>query len=192
MQLESQVNIATAYISSPNTNTSPTPTLQLPSFTPEQISSLISSLNQLADKFSALPDLLAKSQTVNVFNNTQKPTFFEKASQTTCIPPSSSDASAVAAVAPTDDTTMESDTVSSPQNHEDILTCTLCNETLPSCTQLNYHLETDHDVTKKRNLNQTETNCLLCGDSFPTHEDLGQHVSSTHATESLSPITKSL
>ena len=192
MQLESQVNIATAYISTPNTTTGPSPTLQLPSVTSEQISSLISSLNQLADKLSALPDLLAKSHTVNVFNNTKKPAFFEKATQTTCILPSSSDASAVAAVVPTEDATMESDTVSSPQNHEDILTCTLCNETLPSSTQLNYHLETDHDVTKKRNLNQTETNCLFCGDFFPTKEDLGQHVSSTHATESLSPKTKSL
>ena len=184
MQLEGQVGIATTYLSSSSASASPSSQEHLPAIV-EQLKKITESLHVQMDKFSTLPDLLGKTQTVNVYNNHQKPHTTEKMSQTPPVLPDYAAPSELNTGNATDDPLTDNDMAGlgfdSDQlnsNLETILTCTLCNITLQSDSELNLHLETRHKSMSK-------INCEFCSETFPSTQKCEQHISSKHVTEYL-------
>ena len=187
MQLESQVGVATAYLSS--SDTVPSSTQQSCPISIQQFNSLTNSLNLLIAKLSAIPEIISKSQIVNVFNGSHKPYGDEKASQTTNIHPLITPAPVCDKINPStadNDVIMES-TASSP-THANILTCTLCNFNPESLSQLNQHLEDTHD-NQTSSQAKTGNTCQSCEDTFPPAEEVSHHFTDKHATVTLNRET---
>ena len=146
MQLESQVGVATEYLS--NSNTTASSSQQSSSTSTEHLNNLIESIRVLLGKLSSLPDLFSKTQTVNVYNNQRLPTS-EKSSQTAATVFHKNDDHIV--VNTRESLTEHNDHLMTDELQvisENILTCTLCNITLQSSAQLNDHLESNHDNNK--------------------------------------------
>ena len=150
MQLESQVGVATTYLSSSNAN-SPN-TQQSLSISQEQLNNLTQSINALQVKLLTLPALCSKNQTVNVFNSNQKNPTSDKSSQTSTADPHDISAAVLdtaGAISARNDplVTAVSGSEEVPSSEENILTCTLCNLTLQTYAQLTHHLEDMHNDT---------------------------------------------
>ena len=183
MQLEGQVGVATTYLTSSSASVSPSSQEHLPVII-EQLKKITESLHVQMAKFSALPDLLGKTQTVNVYNNHQKPLTNEKVSQTPPVLPDYKPAKHNTGNVTDDPLTdngmagLGSDSDQLNSNLETILTCTLCNITLQSDSELNLHLETRHK-------SMSEINCEFCSETFPSTQKYEQHISSKHVTEYL-------
>ena len=168
MQLESQIGVATSYISSRDANNQhATGTI-----TTDQISSVKDSLNLLQLKIASLSDQSAsRAPSVNVYNNCHphRPEVSSKASQTT------RDSDSPVSVTPCMITTNEEDI-------EVMLSCTLCNKSLGSSIDLDNHLESEHGQIPHVSSKHGHP-CDYCADQLATKEHLQEHISMHHSTE---------
>ena len=169
MQLESQVGVATTYLSSRDSS----PQASSPAMA-DHLNALSSSLALLISKLSLLTDTPAKSTpTVNIYNshgNHARPHMNDKATQSPQIPNSSSTSDLISNDANEVLNDVTASIIAENPNVEIVLTCTVCNKALESSDQLDLHMESLHgsDPHNEGNVN------------LPTSVLLNRHHSAIH------------
>ena len=208
MQLESQIGVATSYISSRDQAT-PLRDTNLLNDTPatkDIISRLLESMHTLHGKVDTLAAVSQVSAPpVNIYNNTGPgciQTRSNTASQTLAMTDPVSDLNQpvqlieyTPAAEPTESSSDTSPTLPSAQTAieetENILACTLCDEVLDSIALLESHLDSAHSnppnvAISVNNVNDShDEQCDYCGLNFQDRKQLQEHISEKHATSYL-------
>ena len=188
MQLESQVGVAKSYLASsvlPPVHTG-NPTIEQPDCFSTNINLVIAKLNSISDK------LCSKSNTVNVYNSScphQKLQTSDKSVQTCLAPnPTSGPTNAVMELSTTDKDDSILVTSEEPPDTEIILTCTLCQESFQSSSDLDSHMDRIHGndcstSTSRGHRQPNPVTCELCSNTFLTKKSLNLHISKSHAAD---------
>ena len=171
MQLEDQIDVASSYMASRDTNVGSHNNRSNPVPPNNNIDS--DSLALTISKLNTLVDQVTKSQTVNVYNypcnsNKFKPNENDsKATQTDTVPPN---------VVPPDGTSL----IENEGSHEETAhQCIICSETLRTHTELDEHIQSEHGASESLRIPFT---CDYCGAKMRSEQFLHKHISDKHAS----------
>ena len=176
MHLESQINVSTAYISSRDQPTQVTHS----SLVTDQLATILSTLNLLITKLSAVADHQAsKSSAVNVYNSQcrhHKPDMVAQSSQTTeCFTTNPAHTAAMVMNTGSNYSIEPGPVITEAEN---VLTCTLCGHTMESNEELEAHIESTHGRDKT-----SAYKCDNCNRAFSSQKHLDLHISEKHKVD---------
>ena len=181
MQLDSQVGIASTFISSRDAQESH------PAMNSESLAKITDSIHLILAKLTVLTDQQSsKTQSVYVYNNMQnanKPEVLTKGTQTITVPPGTSAKPEESLFSENEETTAEEIV----ESVEDVLQCTICNKTLQSSAHLENHIESTHGAAgpSEKSAKPSTESCDFCDATLSSTEILQEHISKKHATDYL-------